>query len=90
MTATKETGYILDYEVYDGRYVQTYEFKTLPELRSFLENKTNEAKYHILWYNITKKIEAGTFTDETYHKWIHGKQTHNIPEPRIGDVRLRR
>lgn len=87
---TKENGYILDYELYDGRSIITEEFKTLHELRKYIENKASTVKNHLIWYNITKKVEAGTYTDKTFFKQQYDKCKHNYPEPRIGDERLRR
>lgn len=83
MTATKETGYILKYSLYDGRSTIKKEFKTLKQLKDELDEVSEIAKYHIIWYTILKKFESGTYTDASYNRWWSSNTKHNKPERKI-------
>jgi len=83
MTATKEKGYILNWNWYDGSSDHIEEFKTMKKVRVRLDELSRKVKYHIIWYTITQKVEAGTYTDATFRTWHKSKHIHNIPERKI-------
>lgn len=83
MTGTKENGYILKYDLYNSLSTTELEFKTLKQVKDKLDEISERAKVHIIWYTILKKFESGTYTDTTYNKWWKSKTKHNIPERRI-------
>lgn len=83
MTATKEKGYILKWNWYDGLNIHTEKFKNLKQIRKRLDDISKDIKYHIIWYSITKQVESGTYTDVTFKVWQKSKHIHNRPERKI-------
>lgn len=83
MTATKEKGYVLQYDFYGSRGPYYKEFPSIKQLRKFITDSTEGGYHHLIWYRITKRIESGTYTDKGYTKWKKGMTSTWIPESKI-------